>query len=249
MPARRTTPLTPEDVRPHQCSDRVRLGVLHKVPFFASLTPTELAQVNGLFHEEGYPLGTPIYFAGDPTRRLYVVARGKVKLSRHTLSGQDVVLDILASGDFFGSLTTLGDTHYPDTAQAQTDICVLGIDAQAFQSILLQHPAVALAVLQTTTQRLQAAHETIRQLSAYPVERRIAAVLLKLADKLGEPGPEGVLIQSPLTRQELADMTGTTLETASRVLSHFHKAGIIRSGRGWIAIADRDQLAAVAREE
>lgn len=248
MSTRRTTPLDGEEVQPHQCSDRIRLAVLRKVPFFASITPAELAQVNGLFREEGYDPGEPVYFSGDLTRKLFVVARGKVKLSRHTLGGQDVILDILAPGDFFGSLSILGDTYYPDTAQAQTQICALGIDAQAFQSILLQYPTVALAVLQATTQRLQAAHETIRQLSAYPVEQRIAAVLLKLAEKLGEHGPEGLLIQVPLTRQELADMTGTTLETASRVMSQFQKEGLIRSGRRWVAIADAAQLANAAAE-
>jgi CRP-like cAMP-binding protein len=248
MPTRRTIPLSAEDIQPHLCSEQTRLAVLRKGPFFAALTPGELAKVNVLFREEGYSPGAPVYFSGDPTARLYVVAQGKVKLSRHTLTGQDVILDILAPGDFFGSLAILGDAHYPDTAQAQTRLCVLGIDGPSFQSILLQYPSVALAVLQATTQRLQTAHETIRQLSAYPVERRIAAVLLKLAAKLGEATLEGLLIQTPLTRQEVADMTGATLETASRVLSQWQKEGLIRSGRGWIAIADADQLAALARE-
>ena len=249
MAERRTTPLDAEEIQPHQCSDRTRLAVLGKVPFFASLTPAELAQVNTHFHETGYGPGEAVYFAGDPTARLYVVARGKVKLSRPTLGGQDVILDILAPGDFFGSLDLLGDAHYPDTAQAQTQVCVLGVDAPSFQTILLRYPAVALAVLQATTRRLQAAHETIRQLSAYPVERRIAAVLVKLAEKLGAPSPEGLLIQVPLARQELADMTGTTVETASRVISQFQKAGLIRTGRRWLAVADPAGLAAAARED
>jgi CRP-like cAMP-binding protein len=221
---------------------------LGKVPFFASLTGAELTQVNALFHEEGYAQGEPVYFSGDPSKQLYVVARGKVKLSRHTLSGQDVILDILARGDFFGTLSILGDEQYQETAQAQTQLCVLGIEAQAFQSLLLRYPVVAVAVLQTTAQRLQAAHETIRQLSAFPVKQRIAFLLLKLAEKLGEPGAQGLLIQLPLSRQELAEMAGTTLETASRILSHFQKRGLIQSGRGWIAIADAPQLAAAARE-
>jgi CRP-like cAMP-binding protein len=249
MSERRTTPLTPEIAEPHLCSVHTRLDVLRKVPFFASLDPNALRQVNTLFREVGYDSGAPIYFAGDPAARLYVVASGKVKISRHTLSGQDVVLDILASGDFFGSLAILGDATYPDTAQAQTGVCVLGIDAHDFQQILLRYPEVAVAVLQVTAQRLQDAHETIRQLSAFPVERRIAAVLLKLAEKLGEASAEGLLIQVPLARQELADMAGTTVESASRVMSQFQKQGLIRSGRQWVAIADLAGLTAAAREQ
>ncbi len=249
MSERRTTPLTAETVEPHQCSIDTRLRVLRRVPFFVSLDDAALAQVNRLFREQGYAAGDPIYFTGDTADRLYVVAAGKVKVSRHTLSGQDVVLDILAPGDFFGSLAILGDVVYPDTTQAQTRVCVLGIQAQDFQQVLVQYPAVALAVLQVTAQRLQTAHETIRQLSAFPVERRIAAVLVKLGEKLGEPSAEGLLIQVPLARQELADMAGTTVESASRVISHFQKQGLIRSGRQWIAIADLPRLAAAAHEQ
>lgn len=249
MSERRTTPLTPEDTQPHMCSVHTRLAVLGKVPFFASLDARALDRVNAQFREVGYAAGKAIYFAGDSADRLYVVASGKVKLSRHTLSGQDVVLDILAPGDFFGSLAILGDATYPDTAQAQTAVCVLGIHAQEFQQVLFQHPSVALAVLQVTAERLHAAHESIRQLSAFSVERRIAAVLLKLAEKLGEPSEEGVLIQTPLSRQDLADMTGTTLESASRVMSQFQKQGVIRSGRQWVAIADLPGLHAVAQEQ
>ena len=249
MSERRTTPLTTETAEPHLCSVATRLQVLRQVPFFASLKPDELDQVNKLFREEGYASGEAIYFAGDPAHRLYVVASGKVKISRHTLGGQDVVLDLLAPGDFFGSLAILGDAVYPDTAQAQTGVCVLGIQAQEFQQILLQYPAVGLAVLQLTAERLQAAHETIRQLSAFPVERRIAAVLLKLSEKLGEPSDEGLLIQTPLARQDLADMAGTTLESASRVMSQFQKQGLIRSGRQWVAITDLSGLTEAAREQ
>jgi CRP-like cAMP-binding protein len=97
-------------------------------------------------------------------------------------------------------------------------------------------------------ERLQTAHETIRQLSAFPVERRIASVLLKLSEKLGEAHDEGLLIQVPLARQDLADMAGTTVESASRVMSQFQKQGLIRSGRQWVAITDLAGLAAAAPE-
>src|SRR5690606_3742453 len=131
---------------------------------------------------------------------------------------------------------------------AHTACCVLGIGAEDFQAILQNYPMVATVTLTIMAQRLQAAHETIRQLSAFPVAQRIASVLLKLADKLGEQSAEGLLIQTPLSRQDLADMTGTTLETASRIMSDFQKQGLIRSGRQWVAIADPAALAAAAAE-
>jgi CRP-like cAMP-binding protein len=248
MPAQKTTPLTTETVQPQQCSHSHRLALLAKAPYFASLPAPDLARINVFFQEDDYSPDSPIYFAGQPATRLYMVAAGKVKLIRHTLGGQDVLLDILALGDFFGSLSILGDACYADTAQALTQVCALGIGVQEFQAILLRYPAVAVAVLQVTAQRLQAAHETIRQLSAFPVERRIAAILLALGDKLGEASEHGLLLQVPLTRQELADMAGATVETASRVVSRLEHAGLLHTGRQWIAIADVAGLAALARE-
>lgn len=249
MATRRKIPLKTEDIEPQMCSLHTRLKILRQVPFFASLSADDVAEVNAFFHEQGYTSGEPIYFAGDPATHLYVVAVGKVKLLRHTLSGQDILLDMLTPGEFFGSLSVLGDEAYPDTAQAQTACCILSITAQDFQAILRRYPLVTLTVLERVAQRLQAAHEMVQQLSAHSVERRIASALLKLAEKLGEPQQEGLLIQVPLSRQDLAEMTGTTIETASRVMSQFQKDSLIRSGRQWVAITDMARLSAIATED
>lgn len=245
---RRSTPLKPEIIEPHMCTIHSRLDILSRVPFFAGLSGEAVAEVNQLFHDYGYEPGQPVYYAGDPATRLYVVAVGKVKLLQHSLSGQDVLLDILTPGEFFGSLSVLGNETYPDTALAQTMSCILAIAAADFLAILRRYPTVTVTALETVARRLQAAHEMIRQLSAHSVEHRIAAALLKLAEKLGQPQPEGLLIQMPLSRQDLAEMTGTTVETASRVMSQFQKEGLIHTGRQWVAIADQPGLAAIIAE-
>jgi CRP/FNR family transcriptional regulator, nitrogen oxide reductase regulator len=245
----RETPLHAESIQPEMCSTEFRLQILSRLPFFAGLPQTEMAAVNSLFQEQGYQPEESIYFAGDPPAFLYVVAVGKVKLLRHTLGGQDVLLEILAPGELFGTLAALGDKHYTDTAQAQTICCVLAIGTDDFQQILHRFPTVALNVLNIIAERLQEAYDTIRQLSADSAERRIAATLLKLAEKMGEQRPEGILIQMPLSRQDIAAMTGTTPETASRILSHFRKAKLVRSGRQWIALVDPVALAAIVGEE
>ena len=100
-----------------------------------------------------------------------------------------------------------------------------------------------------TARRLRDTREIVRQLSTDSVEQRIAAVLLKLAEKLGEVTHEVVLIQMPLSRVNLAQMTGTTTETASRIVSQFQKEGLVRTGRQWIAITDRMRLEKIAGTE
>lgn len=245
MAEKRRTPLETEEISVEMCSPDVRLRALQGVPFFKTLQPAELAETNRRFKEQGFEPDQPIYFEGDPAGYLYVVAAGKVKLMRHTRSGKDVLLDLLEPGEFFGGLSPLANETYAETAQAHTSVCTLRIDKATFRSILTANPSVALGVLEITAGRLQAAHERVRQLSAYSVEHRIAFTLLKLAEKFGEQQPGRVLIQTPLSRDDLAEMTGTTTESASRAISQFQKAGWIDAGRQWVAITNRKELAAV----
>jgi CRP-like cAMP-binding protein len=207
----------------------------------------ELQQVNRHFHERGHEPGAAIYYAGDPASQLYVLAAGSVKLIRHTLAGHDVLLDILATGEFFGSLSLLGDETYSDTALAQTITCTLSISGEDFRKLLEAYPQMAITVLDITTARLRDAQETIQQLSASSAEQRIASALLKLGEKLGEPREMGLLIQIPLTREDLAAMTGTTPETVSRIMAQLQKAGLVETGRQWVAIANQEKLAEVAQ--
>src|SRR5690554_2994369 len=246
MSERRRSPVEPESIEPHMCSLDLRLEIIGKLPFFEGLPPAEIERINQSFREIGYQPGETIFFTGDPAVRLYVVASGKVKLMRHTFTGQDILVDILTPGDVFGSLSTLGDETYPNTAQAQTMVCALAINAEDFRRILATYPTVALKVLDMTSARLNEAQEMVRRLSAHSVEQRIAYTLLKLAEKLGEPQDVGLLIQMPLSREDLAGMTGTTTATASRVISQLQRDGLINSGRQWVAITDVQALREIA---
>lgn len=234
------------------CTPELRLQILHGLPFFTELSHGDIHAIDRAFRERGYVPGEIIYNAGEQATHLYVVAAGNIKLLRHTLTGQDVLLDILIPGDFFGALPGLATANaaaapYPDSAQAQTACCALVVSNEEFRDILQRYPSAALRLLEITSARLQDAQQTIHHLSALNTEQRIAATLLKLGQKLGEPRPEqdDLLIQMPLSRQDVADMTGATVETTSRILSNFRKSEIIRSGRQWIALRDLQALEAL----
>lgn len=246
MAERRSVPQVIESISPASCTVDHRLEVLHGLPFFSNLSRERLEEINRQFRAYDVEPGATIYLSGDPAERLYVVAHGRVKLLRHSASGQDTLLDILATGEMFGTLAALGDLTYPDTAEAQTFSCVLGIGAQDFQAILERSPDVALRVLGIVAKRLHEAHTTISQISATPAEARVAAALVKLAEKLGVADDRGTLIQTRLSRQDIAAMTGTTTETASRVMSQFRRDGVIESGRQWIIVTDLPRLTELA---
>ncbi len=240
--ARRKSPVRLQWIDPAACTLDYRLKIIGRLPFFKELPAAAIRQINAGFHDRSFPADKPVYFEGDPAESLYLVALGRVKLVHNAATGREVVLDILHGGEYFGNLTVLGTNTYNETAVMQTDGCILAISADDFQSILKEHPDVTLKVLESVGKRLEESRRLIQQLSTYTVEQRLASVLLRLADKLGEEEEAGVLLQLPLSRHDLATMTATTTETVSRVMSRFAEQGLIRSGRKWIAVADRKGL-------
>lgn len=246
MTRRKQVPIVATEVDPEVCTVSRRLAALRHVPFFSRLTAAELAEVNAYFRASAHDAAGTIYFTGEPATRLYVVTEGKVKLLRHTPSGQDVLLDILTPGEMFGGLPALGEATYDDTAQAQSPCCVVGIDAAHFATVLERYPAVAVGVLTIVGERLREAHDRLSGMVSTPVEVRVAAALVKLGQKLGVERQGRLLIETPLSRQDLAAMTGSTTESVSRVMSQFRRDGLVESGRGWTALCEPDRLAAIA---
>lgn len=242
------SPVRLDWVDPAVCSLEYRLKIIGRLPFFRHLSPEAIVVISGLFDDREVAAEQVIYFEGDPGEHLYLVATGKVKLTRHTASGREVLLDILRGGEYFGNLTFISKRSYTETAIAQTDGCILQISAQNFEKILIRYPDVTMKVLKAVGQRLEESQEIVKQLSAYTVEQRVAAALVRLADKLGEQKQKGVLIQLPFSRQDLAAMTGATVETVSRVMSRFSADRLVRTGRKWVSINDLDGLEAVAKE-
>jgi CRP-like cAMP-binding protein len=242
------SPVRLEWVDPAVCTLEYRLKIIGRLPFFRHLSPEAIVVISGLFEDRDVAADETIYFEGDPGDRLYLVATGKVKLLRHTSSGREVLLDILRGGEYFGNLSSLNNRSYNETAVAQTDCCILQISAGNFEKVLIRYPDVTLRVLNAVGQRLEESQDVIKQLSAYTVDQRVAASLVRLARKLGEQNQKGVLIQLPFSRQDLAAMTGTTVETVSRVMSRFAEQGLISTGRKWVAVNDLERLEQVVKE-
>lgn len=247
--SRRRLQSEPDLDAPLHCTPEEQRRLLGQTPFFRVLPASEIVNVAQSFRQQEYATSEPIHHAGEPASRLSLVAAGIVKIARPTLEGEDVLLDFLHPGDYFGSLGQLGDSVYQDDAIAQTHCCVLYTTAADFQILLGRYPAVALATLDLVAQRLRAAHATIEQLSVYSVPRRLAATLLNLSGRFAHTDRPGEAVTLPVSRQDLADMIGTTVETVSRVLSDFRRDGLIESGRGWVAVRDGERLAGISGQE
>lgn len=243
MDERRRIPLTLHDSDPHRCSPKVRIGVLGQVPFFVGLTAEQLSQINNRCRAQGFEAAAAVYHAGSTASRLYVVATGIIKTTRLTAEGRETLLDVLTPGDFLGSLPALGQEQYADSAWALTPACLLGLEAGDYTGIMEQFPSVAMATLKRVSQRLSESQQAVHLLSGSPLEQRLAATLLLLVAKVGEPWGGATLLQVPLSRDDLAAMTGAATESVSRLLSSWRRTGLIETGRRWIAVRDCAALA------
>jgi len=242
MGKRKTTPLKDHIPDGHHCSLELKSSKLGMVSFFRDLKQKDLDEIVKRFSATHYQERDEIYYQGDPAHYLRVVVEGAVKLLRYTGEGKDVVLDILNPGSYFGSLKLLGSDVYTESAVAQSDCCVLSIGLKDFREILQAYPSVGIAILEVSAEKLRSSQDQIKQLTTESVEKRIASILLTLIVKFGESKEEGTLIQLPFSRKDLADMAGTTTESASRVMSSFQKEGIIETGRQWVSIKDIKRL-------
>ena len=223
------------------------MRVLSQVPLFAGLSHDELVRIDRRMVSLAWGDDDPLYTAGEPAEHLYVLAAGRAKAVRTAPTGQDVVVDLLGPGDLFGALHTLGQPTHTETVRAMSTTCALRIGTAAFRELLTEHPRVALRVLDDTAALLLQARSDVARQSTATVPQRVATTLLRLADKFGQDrATGGTLIQLPLSRADLAGMTGSTPESVSRVMSQLRKEGVIDSGRRWTAILDRSRLASLA---
>jgi CRP/FNR family transcriptional regulator len=215
--------------------------VLRQVPLFASLTTEQIAEAADRFRVETFDQDTMIFLEGDPADRLWVISSGQVKIVKHTSEGQENLLEVITPGEMFGGAGLLLATH-PATAVAMTVTTALSIERELYLQLIRQYPDLALRIIYLLGERLQAAMK-MRALSVERVDVRLANILLKLCDKVGWPIDEGMRINLPLSRQDLADMAGTTIETAIRVMSRFRKEGLVHTeSGGYVVVLDRERL-------
>ncbi len=187
-----------------------------------------------------------IFLEGEAPEALYVIRTGKVKVLRHSTDGKDVVLRVCGPGNLLGTVAVFDGGGYPGTAQVIEDCSVLAISRNDCLTLVNRYPVFALAVIADLGTRLRSSAEQIRSLAVERVEQRIARVLLKLAESAGSDSPEGRVIEMPLTRQDVADMTGTTVETAIRVMSKFRRQELIKTRRGRVVLVDIPTLQEIA---
>lgn len=184
---------------------------------------------------------------GDPSSHLYLVARGRLKMTQLTPRGEQIILRFMGPGDLVGCAAVFRGIPYPATATAVAETHILSWAAADFMRLLEEHPGLSANALKTVGGRAEEFIARFRETATEPVATRLARALLRLCGEPGRPRTPADEIELSLTRQDLAELTGTTLYTVSRIVSAWEQEGLVRSGRKRIVIREPAQLARMLR--
>ena len=217
------------------------IGLLQASRVFAGLPARELESLAASAREQSCRAREYIFSEGDPALWLWLVKIGHVRIVRHSRAGKDVVLELLGPGEIFGGVAVIERRPYPAAAQATEPSVVVKIPADVVVGLAERHPSVVREMALLIGRRLRAAHDSVR-LAVEPVESRLAAALLRLADREGVRTKSGVELPFHLTRQSLADMSGTTVETAIRVVSRWQRDEVVEDHGGRLVVRHLEVL-------
>lgn len=221
---------------------------LRGVDLFQDLDEAGLERVGRVAKLRRVPADSFLFHQGDPAGHLHVLLSGRLKLTQITVDGQQVLLRYANPGEAFAVLAVLSEMLYPITVQAVEDSLVAAWDKDTMQELMLEYPQIALRAMELLAKHTREFQDRIRELSTERVERRIARALVRLARQTGRKVKEGILLDLPLSRQDLAEMSGTTLYTVSRTLSQWESQGLVRSGREKIVILSPHGLVSIAED-
>jgi CRP-like cAMP-binding protein len=221
---------------------------LEDAALFQGLTSDERDAILTEAKMSRYSKSEHIFNEGEDAHSFFLLLTGHVRAIKATSSGQQVVIRYVAPGEVFGIAEALGLQQYPATTEAVVDSVVLLWPSAIWSRLVKKYPLLARNALQTVGGRLRDAHERVIEISTEQAERRVAHALLRLAKQTGRKLQAGIEIDFPISRQDVAEMTGTTLHTVSRILSAWEQAGLIESGRRRILLRDLERLNRIADE-
>lgn len=221
-------------------------SLIAKLPLFADLQAGDLDELLQEARSVRYPKSTHVFEQGGEAVSFFVLLHGHIRAEKSTPDGEKIVVRYVSPGEIFGVAEAIGLKHYPATATAVVDSVALAWPSRAWPRLVASHPRLAMNALQTVGSRLQEAHMRVIEMSTEEVERRVAHALLRLAKQAGRKVDEGVEIDFPISRQDVAEMTGTTLHTVSRILSAWEEQGLTVSGRQRIVVRSPHKLLGIA---
>ncbi len=215
---------------------------LHRSEIFRSLTSEQFAGILKKGRTIKLQPKSVLFKQGEPAQSCFLVNRGRLKLTKLNEQGKEVILRYIDSGELTAAIAVLKNWTYPVTAESIEETDIVGWNKPTMLELMRQYPDIAINLLGLILERIDDVQHRYLEVCTEHVDQRIARSLLRLMRRAGSKTPEGIHIDIPLSRQNIADYSGTTLYTVSRTLSAWEKKGWIQSGREQIVVTDPHAL-------
>lgn len=225
---------------------KIDKSVVKSFPMFERMPDSDIEALLAQAVSKRIALGEAFFEQGAPATHFYLLINGRLKVTQVTSDGQQIIVRVVHPGDLFGFAKALRRSDYPGTALAAQESLALSWPTDLWPQFIDRSPHLAVSALNTIGQRLEEAHTRIREMSTEEVERRVAHTVIRLSRQAGRVEAGGVRIDFPISRQDIAEMTGTTLHTVSRILSAWESKGLVEGGRQKLLVRDIKGLQALA---
>jgi CRP/FNR family transcriptional regulator len=222
--------------------------LLRTTPIFSRLSVDDRRKIAEVATVRAFGRGEIIFEQESPSDAFYAITAGRVKIFKMMPNGKDLILEVFGPGDPLGAVAAYLGRPFPASATALEETTCVLIPRADFFRLLEQHPSLVRGLLLGLTMRLVELTNRLAELTGGRIEPRFARLFMKLADEMGRSERGGTFIPLPLSRQELADMTGTTIETCIRIMSRWGKEEIVRTEKDGFVVLARQELAHLAAQ-
>ncbi len=235
------------DLSPRKTLPRLDESLLTHLPPFSKLEKREIRTILDQATSRRYDEGVAIFDEGAPAERFFMLLDGYVRVVRVTLTGEQVTALHIPAGQLLGIAKAIGRETYPATAMTATESIVLSWPTRLWDGFVADYNGFATETYKTVGDRMGEIHNRVMEMATQQVEQRVANALLRLINQTGRKVSDGIEIDFPITRQDLSELTATTLHTASRLLSAWEKQGLVQSKRKRIKVLDPHALVVISQ--
>lgn len=217
-------------------------SLLTGLPPFRKLTRPQIREILDAAQALRFDPGVAVFSEGEPVARFFLLLDGHIRVVRTTPGGDLIIALHIAPGQLFGIGAALGRTSYPATAMTADDCVVLCWPNRLWPEFTARYDGFATETYKIVGDRVGEMNNRIVELATQQVEQRVASAILRLITQMGQKVAGGIEVGFPITRQNISDMTGTTLHTVSRLLSAWERDGIVVSERRKITVTAPHRL-------
>lgn len=221
-------------------------SLISGLPLFQGLSPQEQETILKDARSSRCPKDATIFSQEEDAHSFFLLLAGHIRVVKTTPEGEQVIARYINEGELFGIAAAIGRTTYPANAVAAVDCVTLAWPTRLWNDFAARYPSFTAGTYVTVGRRLQETQDRVVEMSTEQVEQRMAHALLRLVNQAGRKTDYGIEIDFPITRQDIAEMTGTTLHTVSRIMSAWENKGLVAGGRQKVTVADPHSLMLIA---